>query len=132
MRKATRPGAGRRIVAALGVLWLVAGCYYLRYESLVRTHVDLMVSLAEKRRDLYVAGEPPRASAEYRYPLERGRDFARIVRGRFGERESFRLLEEFLDRYEQALGTSEITELATALTDLRERREAVIAALERE
>jgi hypothetical protein len=81
----------RRIGAGLACLLLIGGCYYVRYASLVRTHVDLMIALAAKRHDLHVAEAPPSHLAEFRYPLERARDFARIVGPRFGERESFRL-----------------------------------------
>lgn len=129
-RRSRRPAS--RAAAAFACLLLVAGCYYLRYGSLVRTHVDLMVALAEKRRDLHVAKTPPRHLAEFRYPLERARDFARIVGGRFGERESFRRFTAFLDAYDAALGVEEPGELEKGLVELRQHREAVFAALDRE
>lgn len=129
-RRSRRPARGA--AGALVCLLLVAGCYYLRYDALVRTHVDLMIALAEKRHDLHAAETPPRHLAEFRYPLERARDFARIVGGRFGERDSFRRFTEFLDAYEAGLGVEEREELAKSLVELRRHREAVFAALDQE
>jgi hypothetical protein len=122
----------RRIGAGLACLLLIGGCYYVRYASLVRTHVDLMIALAAKRHDLHVAEAPPSHLAEFRYPLERARDFARIVGPRFGERESFRRFTGFLDAYEATLGADESAEIASGLADLHERRTAILAALDRE
>jgi hypothetical protein len=122
----------RRIGAGLACLLLIGGCYYVRYASLVRTHVDLMIALAAKRHDLHVAEAPPSHLAEFRYPLERARDFARIVGPRFGERESFRRFTGFLDAYEATLEADESAEIASGLADLHERRTAILAALDRE
>ncbi|MGH7803257.1 MAG: hypothetical protein ACREQJ_02840, partial [Candidatus Binatia bacterium] len=90
------------VVVALAV-W-VAACYYRKYDPLVRTHVDLALAMAEKRVDFADRGLSPPNSAEFTYPLERAHDFARIVRDRFGERESYRELGRFLESYEKLLG----------------------------
>jgi hypothetical protein len=121
-----------QVAAGLACLLLIGGCYYLRYASLVRTHVDLIVALAEKRRDLHAAETPPRHLAEFRYPLERARDFARIVASRFGERASFRRFAGFLDAYERTLEADDLEAIAAGLAELHERRAAVLEALDRE
>ena len=124
----------RRAGVALVVAALVglAGCYYRKYDSLVRTHVDLMLAMAEKRHDLAGRDLVPNPS-EFAYPLERARDFARIVRSSFAERESFRRFEAFTERYAAFLadpGTGGARE--AALGKLRTDAKDVTAALDRE
>lgn len=76
--------------AVLGVLCLVlAGCYYAKYDKLARTHVALLEAMAAKISDVTARdGRPPADMAEYRYPLERARDFERIAARRFEGRPS--------------------------------------------
>ena len=133
MRRRSR----ERIVRAVAVVVLVcsAGCYFRKYDPLVRTHVELALAMAEKRVDYADQGAPPPNSAEFTYPVERARDFARIVGGRFGERESYRELLAFLDRYEKLLARVESMDekaRATELEELRAQGQAVTAALDRE
>jgi hypothetical protein len=115
----------------------LAGCYYRKYDPLVRTHVELMLALAAKRRDLAVReGVPPNPS-EFSYPLERARDFARIVRDRFDERPSYRAFEAFLERYAAFLASAAKPDadpetLGRDVAELRAKGQVVIAALDRE
>ena len=82
---------GGAVVRVLLVLALVtaAGCYWSKYDKLCRTHVQLLNEMAQKL-DAVTREEdaPPASFAEYRYPLERARDFVRIVTPRFGGRRS--------------------------------------------
>ena len=94
------------MVLALG--WGASGCYWVRYDALIRTHVNLLLAMARKL-DAVTAerGAPPADLAEYRYPLERARDFARIVGGRFAGRESLAALNTLGDDYEAVLSAAE-------------------------
>jgi hypothetical protein len=113
------------------------GCYYRRYDALVRTHVDLIVQMAEKRRDLAAREFRVPSAAEFSYPLERGRDFARIVRSRFAGRQSFERFERFLALYADFLAAASApdvpaSELDRPLEAVRSAGSAVIAALDEE
>jgi hypothetical protein len=125
------------LIVALALGFGLAGCYYRKYDPLVRTHVELMLAMAAKRRDLAVPeGVPPNPS-EFSYPLERARDFVRIVRDRFGELESYRAFEAFLARYAAFLASTAKPEadreaLGRDVEELRAQGQAVIAALDRE
>jgi hypothetical protein len=119
------------------LLLAVAGCYYRKYDPLVRTHVDLMLAMAGKRLDLAARGQDVTNTAEFAYPLERARDFARIVGGRFGERASYRAFERFLAAYAEFLGTAaapetEASALSERLESLRSAAAAVTSALDAE
>ncbi len=120
----------------LGVLWLAAGgCYWLRYDALARTHVDLLVSMVTKLQDVTAEGEAPARMAEYRYPLDRARDFVRIVEGRFTDRASLQALRALCDAYERTLEEAaggDASGLEAAAGVVRERAAAVVAALDRE
>ena len=96
------------VAAALAAI-LAASCYWQKYDELVRTNVELLVAMAAKMESLLERDDAERRMAmnEYRYPLERARDFARIVRGRYGEEESFRRFEEFLGVYQRTLEAAE-------------------------
>ncbi|HJY79685.1 MAG TPA: hypothetical protein VKK81_01170 [Candidatus Binatia bacterium] len=79
----------------------VGGCYWLKYGKLMRTHIDLLVSMSKKMSDLL---EDHRAITlnmmdEFSYPLERARDFVRIVSSRYAERRSLSAFSHFLDTY---------------------------------
>ncbi len=136
MRRTGRERALWLIVALAFGCGLV-GCYYRKYDPLVRTHVELMLAMAAKRRDLAVPeGVPPNPS-EFSYPLERARDFVRIVRGRFGERASYRSFEAFLERYAAFLASAAKPDvdreaLGRDVEELRAQGQVVVAALDRE
>ena len=109
MGSSSRPG---RVLAAgalgVAVTVLAGGCYWSKYDKLARTHVDLLLAMAEKMDDVMRdTGTPPRALAEYRYPLERARDFARIAARRFEGRPSLRAFRDLCDAYEGMLAAAE-------------------------
>jgi hypothetical protein len=92
-------------VAVLGVLLFplaVGGCYWLKYGKLMRTHVDLLISMADKMTHLLEDGRAvtPTMMNEFSYPLDRARDFVRIVHPRYVERKSLQAFGPFLDAYE--------------------------------
>lgn len=93
------------LVALLGAV----GCYWQKYDKLVRTHVEILDAMAGKMRDLVRRDGrlEPEQMAEFRYPLERAKDFARIVRGRHGERESFLLFARYLEQYADLLALAD-------------------------
>ncbi len=102
----SRLEGGRRIVAL--VLLLVAGCYWSKYDKLTRTHVELLLSMAAKLAAVTrEEGAPPASFAEYRYPLERARDFTRIVAGRFEGRASLAAFRTFCDASEDVWKAAE-------------------------
>jgi hypothetical protein len=94
----------------------VPGCYWQRYDELVRTHVELLVAMAGKMEWVLASQDATKRMSmnEYRYPLDRARDFARIVRERYGNTESFRRFETFLDRYETLLTHADRLRVARA------------------
>ena len=87
------------------------GCYWLKYEKLMRTHVELMLSLSEKltrRIEASAAASDagtlsPVMMNEFFYPLERARDFVRIVAPRYAERDSLAAFTQMLERYERVV-----------------------------
>ena len=94
----------RIAVAAALVLLLASGCYFRKYEKLARTHVGVIVAMTDKIVDLTVRdGTPPESLAEYRYPLERAEDFARIAGRRFEGRASLRAFRELCETYARLL-----------------------------
>ena len=136
----SRLKAGRGFLLALALL-LAAGCYWSKYDKLTRTHVQLLLAMAEKLEEVTRdAGRPPASLAEYRYPLERARDFDRIVAGRFEGRPSLVAFRRFCDAYDEVLRVTESARGAAASGDAlaRARAElvadgaAVIAALDAE
>ena len=125
------------------VLTLAAGCYWSKYDKLCRTHVELLTAMAEKL-DAVTREEdgPPVSFAEYRYPLERARDFVRIVTPHFAGRRSLDALQAHCDAYGGVLDASEHwhgddalasrAAMDAALARLRATAAAVIAALDAE
>lgn len=100
-------GGGRRVLVALALL-LAAGCYWTKYDKLTRTHVQLLLSMAEKLAGVIGEdGVPPASLAEYRYPLERARDFTRIVAPRFEGRPSLAAFRRLCDAYQDVLNATE-------------------------
>ena len=87
------------------------GCYWLKYEKLMRTHVELMLSLSEKltrRIEASAAASDagtfsPAMMNEFFYPLERARDFVRIVEPRYAGRDSLAAFTQMLERYERVV-----------------------------
>ena len=121
------PRRDSRWLLSLLVLLLVlvlSGCYWLKYGRLMRTHIDLLLSMAKKMSDLledHQAITSPMMS-EFSYPLERARDFARIAGQRYAERQSLQAFSHFLDAYAELLKeTDRLRVLNGDLTDFRAR-----------
>jgi hypothetical protein len=117
---------------------VVAGCYWLRYDALARTHVEVLSVMLGKLEDLTRRdGMAPPAMAEYRYPLVRARDFIRIVEGRFAGRASLAALRALCDAYEAALEAvpvvrGDLDAFSAAAAAARARAAAVVAVLDAE
>ena len=99
MRRHTSFSTGNCLALFLGACLL--GCYWLQYDKLMRTHVTLLLAMADKMIDLLERGEPISAAAmaEFTYPLTRARDFTRIAAKRYATRPSLRAFSHFLDTY---------------------------------
>jgi hypothetical protein len=95
-------------LAVVGVL-ILTGCYWHKYDKLVRTHVEVLNAMAEKIADLVARDGTlqPEQMVEFRYPLTRARDFARIVGDRYGQRESYVCFSSYLDRYQELLAIAD-------------------------
>ena len=91
----------QKIVLLFLLLLTLGGCYWLKYGKLMRTHIDLLLSMADKMGSLLEAERTitPAMMSEFSYPLERARDFARIVGRRYAERQSLQAFRQFLDIY---------------------------------
>jgi hypothetical protein len=93
----------RQVVFSFFLLFplVLGGCYWLKYGKLMRTHVDLLISMAKKMGDVLEDHRPmtPAMMEEFSYPLERARDFVRIVSPRYGGRQSLRAFNDFLAIY---------------------------------
>ena len=90
--------------------------------------------MVTKLQDVTGQGKGPARMSEYRYPLDRARDFVRIVEGRFADRGSLQALRELCDAYERALEAARIGRggIEAAAGSVRERAAAVLEALDRE
>jgi len=80
----------------------VSACFWRSYAARMRTHVEVMVSIAHKGADLVRTGRFTAESVpELTYPLERAEAFAREARGRAGAEPPASLLafETLIARY---------------------------------
>ncbi len=106
-RQAQPPGRSPlvRVSILLGLVLpcLLGGCYWLKYEKLMRTHVQLMRSMTDKMNRLLEDNDvlTPTMMNEFLYPLERARDFARIVAQHYADRPSLAAFKQLLDRYQR-------------------------------
>lgn len=91
----------RLALLALPLLLVIGGCYWLKYSKLMRTHVDLLLSMSQKMSELLEDRRTisPTMMNEFSYPLDRARDFARIVGQRYAQRRSLQAFNQFLDTY---------------------------------
>lgn len=115
-------------VVAVGVS--LSGCYWIKYTKLMRTHVELLLDMTDKMGSFLEDGRAitPRMMNEFLYPLERARDFARIVKRFYEGRTSLQRFERLLDVYADLLEETErLRVLKGDLAGFRER-----AALVRE
>lgn len=88
-----------------GLIACVVGCYWYRYADLVRTHTELLTAMVEKLCVQPRSALERRAGfTEYEYPLERARDFERIVARRCPRRRSLAAFHRVLALYHRIVG----------------------------
>jgi hypothetical protein len=68
----------------------------------MHTHVELLLAMTDKMSRLVEENEAitPAMMTEFLYPLERSRDFVRIIAQRYPDRPSLSIFSQFLDIYE--------------------------------
>ncbi len=101
---------GRRVVlCSLVLLCSLGGCYWLKYEKLMHTHVELLLAMTDKMSRLVEDNETitPTMMTEFFYPLERARDFVRIIAQRYPDRRSLSIFSQFLDIYERIVNETD-------------------------
>jgi len=125
------------------VLPLAAGCYWLRYHDLARTHAELIEDLSAAALASVEASERPLAPGEIerlRYPLARAREFTDIARKRYADRPSLLALDALVARYADLVAALErarveppdVPALRALVADVDQRADAVRAAIDRE
>jgi hypothetical protein len=79
----------------------LSGCYWLKYNKLMRTHVELLLAMSDKVSGLLEDQRriTPTMMNEFTYPLERAEDFVRIVKRYYAGRKSLQTFEEMLAVY---------------------------------
>ena len=86
----------------------LAGCFWRSYAARMRTHAEVMVSIARKGVDLVATGRfTAESMPELTYPLERAQAFAREARRRAGAAvpESLTAFEALIARYNAFIDT---------------------------
>ena len=104
--KAALSGGAAVLLAAAALL----GCYWQRYPRLIETHLTLLQEYAAKLQGLADDHQtvPPEAWGEFTYPLERARDFSRIVTERFAGRKSLALFDRAVAQYADLVASPDI------------------------
>src|SRR5262245_18636667 len=76
-RQGRRRGGRHYLLMLVLFLLALAGCYWLKYGKLMRTHIDLLLSMSKKMSDVLEDQRTitPNMMDEFSYPLERARDF---------------------------------------------------------
>lgn len=118
---------GGLIVCLAFLLSLTAGgCYWLKYNKLMRTHVELLLAMSDKMVSLLEDERPmtPKMMDEFTYPLERAQDFVRIVKGRYSELQSLQTFEKMLNVYADIVQRGD--RLRVLKGDLRPLQEQII------
>jgi hypothetical protein len=84
----------------------VGGCYWLRYQEMLSTHMEVMVSFANDGCDLLslARSAPDRGLsnadiARMRYPYTRASDLARVAHRRWPQRLSLQRFETLVETY---------------------------------
>jgi len=141
-RQARRKRRWYYLILPLLFLLTLDGCYWLKYGKLMRTHIDLLLSMAQKMSDLLEDHQTITSNMidEFSYPLQRARDFVRIVSSRYAERRSLQAFTHFLDTYAELLQeidrlrvqNSDTTAFYEKLSALREQGEQVRSILKEE
>ena len=102
----------------------LGGCYWIKYTKLMRTHVELLLAMTDKMGSFLEDDRAmtPRMMNEFLYPLERARDFVRIVKRFYEGRTSLERFERLLAVYADLLEETErLRVLKGDLAGFRER-----------
>ena len=107
------------ILLCLILPWSLGGCYWLKYEKLMHTHIELMRAMTDKMSRLLEdkAAVTPSTLNEFLYPLERARDFSRIVAQHYAERPSLSAFNRLLDVYESLITEADRLRLQSGSLD---------------
>jgi hypothetical protein len=117
---------------ALGVALLaLAACYWSRYPELMETHLEVLSQYARKLQSVADQGRAMGIEQwpEFVYPLERARDFARIVAPRFPDRRSLARFRIVLESYARLLEDPKLLERKEGAAEVDRRVEALEAAV---
>jgi hypothetical protein len=139
-------GAGWTVKAIVVLLALATGCFWRSYAPRMRTHADLLVSMAHKGSDLVGANRLTAESMpELTYPLERAQAFANDARSRAGDAPPASLAafdalvaryRDFVDALDRGRrdqrGADAVAALAVPLAQVIAAADAVRAALDAE
>ena len=113
-----RPSPGRRqrpirMQIILLVFLYFAGCYWIKYEKLMLTHVDLMVAMTSKMTRLLDDQDKITHNMmnEFSYPSERARDYSRIAAKVFEGAPSLEAFNKLLDSYDAVVTHFDLSRL---------------------
>jgi len=117
--------------ALLAALVTLAGCYWSRYPELMETHLVLLDQFGAKLDSVVQTdGRVPMQDwAEFLYPLERARDFARIAAQRYPDRPSLREFRIVLERYAALVDDPTLMTRHDAARIVERRRAALMQAI---
>ncbi len=116
------------ILLGLVLACSLGGCYWLKYEKLMHTHIQLMRAMTDKMNRLLADNDTltPALLNEFLYPLERARDFSRIVARRYADRPSLAAFNQLLDRYQSLVTEADRLRVQPGSLDhFRSRTQAV-------
>jgi hypothetical protein len=88
-------------IALVATTLTAAGCFARRYPALMEKHLEVLSLYASKLSALAQDEHtvPAQDWGEFTYPLERAREFARVARARYPDRDSLREFEAALAAY---------------------------------
>lgn len=123
---------GFLLASVVGAASVGSGCYWQRYPKLARTHLGLLSDFATKllrlAEDHVVV--PAERWGEYTYPLDRAREFSRIVASRWPGRASIAAFDAAVAAYAELVADPTVLareDAATRIERGRERLELRIA-----
>ena len=117
----------------VSALLAMSGCYLLRYEAVMETHLTLVEQYSSKLQ--YMADNGFEVSGgdwvEFEYPGERAEEFRRIVQESFPDRKSLQAFGETLALYQRLTDDPEILRGGEPATEVAVRRQALLEAIQR-
>jgi len=118
---------GFLIVLAASAAAAGSGCYWQRYPRLVETHLGLLSDFAEKLQGLAEdrVVVPAERWGEFTYPLDRARDFSRIVAGRWPGRASLAAFDRAVEAYAALVADPAVLARADAVAEISRGRDAL-------